>query len=404
MIAQAHLDLVLLAVLGARLGAAHRRLPLAGPVSDPARDRRRGAGLPPRHPRRRSSTPMLVLILVLPPLLYAAAFFSSLRELRDNLREISLLAIGLVIFTMARRGRRRPRGHRRHVVGGGLRAGRRRVADRSRRGDGDRLARRRAAALRDDRRGRGAGQRRDGSRRLQVRGRRHGQRQLLVGRGGRALRPQRDRRHRDRHRRRLRHRPAAQEARRRADGDHDLAGHAVLRLPAGRGARRLRGAGRGDGRHLPRLALAASSSRRPPGSRPSRCGRSSSSSSTPCSSCSSGCSCRASSTGSAGMSTSSILVDAAVVSRGGHRHPLPVGLPDHLRAALAVAPRARARARRRLAVPGDRGVDGHARRGVAGRGAGHPADDRRRRRLPAARPHHLPHLRGHPRHAASCRA
>ena len=41
-----------------------------------------------------------MLIIVLPPLLYAAAFFSSLRELRDNLREISLLAIGLVIFTM----------------------------------------------------------------------------------------------------------------------------------------------------------------------------------------------------------------------------------------------------------------------------------------------------------------
>lgn len=45
--------------------------------------------------------PELVLVLVLPPLLYAAAFFSSLRDLRDNLRAISLLAIGLVIATTA---------------------------------------------------------------------------------------------------------------------------------------------------------------------------------------------------------------------------------------------------------------------------------------------------------------
>jgi monovalent cation/hydrogen antiporter len=44
--------------------------------------------------------PELVLVLVLPPLLYSAAFFSSLRDLRDNLRPIGLLAIGLVIATM----------------------------------------------------------------------------------------------------------------------------------------------------------------------------------------------------------------------------------------------------------------------------------------------------------------
>jgi CPA1 family monovalent cation:H+ antiporter len=43
--------------------------------------------------------PSLVLIIFLPPLLYAAAFFSSLRDLRDNLRPISLLAIGLVVAT-----------------------------------------------------------------------------------------------------------------------------------------------------------------------------------------------------------------------------------------------------------------------------------------------------------------
>jgi monovalent cation/hydrogen antiporter len=43
--------------------------------------------------------PDVVLVIVLPPLLYAAAFFTSLRELRDNLRPISLLAVGLVATT-----------------------------------------------------------------------------------------------------------------------------------------------------------------------------------------------------------------------------------------------------------------------------------------------------------------
>ncbi|HEY7622157.1 MAG TPA: Na+/H+ antiporter [Solirubrobacteraceae bacterium] len=44
--------------------------------------------------------PDLVLVIVLPPLLYAAAFFSSLRDLRDNLGQISMLAVGAVIATM----------------------------------------------------------------------------------------------------------------------------------------------------------------------------------------------------------------------------------------------------------------------------------------------------------------
>jgi CPA1 family monovalent cation:H+ antiporter len=40
--------------------------------------------------------PELVLVAFLPPLLYASAFFTSLRDLRANLRPISLLSIGLV--------------------------------------------------------------------------------------------------------------------------------------------------------------------------------------------------------------------------------------------------------------------------------------------------------------------
>ncbi|MBA3736608.1 MAG: Na+/H+ antiporter [Actinobacteria bacterium] len=44
--------------------------------------------------------PDLVLIAVLPPLLYSSAFFTSLREFRENVRPIGMLAIGLVIATM----------------------------------------------------------------------------------------------------------------------------------------------------------------------------------------------------------------------------------------------------------------------------------------------------------------
>jgi CPA1 family monovalent cation:H+ antiporter len=44
--------------------------------------------------------PDLVLVAVLPPLLYGGAFFTSLRELRANVRAISFLAVGLVLVTM----------------------------------------------------------------------------------------------------------------------------------------------------------------------------------------------------------------------------------------------------------------------------------------------------------------
>src|ERR671936_963113 len=41
----------------------------------------------------------LVLLALLPPLLYASAFFTSLRDLRRNVRPLSLLAVGLVLAT-----------------------------------------------------------------------------------------------------------------------------------------------------------------------------------------------------------------------------------------------------------------------------------------------------------------
>ena len=44
--------------------------------------------------------PDLVLVIFLPPLLYSGAFFANLRDLRADLRTISLLAVGLVLATM----------------------------------------------------------------------------------------------------------------------------------------------------------------------------------------------------------------------------------------------------------------------------------------------------------------
>src|ERR671925_290093 len=44
--------------------------------------------------------PDLVLVAILPPLLYGTAFFTSLRELRANVRPIALLSVGLVLTTM----------------------------------------------------------------------------------------------------------------------------------------------------------------------------------------------------------------------------------------------------------------------------------------------------------------
>jgi CPA1 family monovalent cation:H+ antiporter len=91
-------DLTLLAVLGAaavllvlayRLSVPYPILLVIGGA---------GIGFLPGMPDVELS-PDAVLVIFLPPLLYSAAFFSSLRDLRDNVRPIGLLAIGLVIFT-----------------------------------------------------------------------------------------------------------------------------------------------------------------------------------------------------------------------------------------------------------------------------------------------------------------
>ena len=57
-----------------------------------------GLGFVPGLPRVQLP-PDIVLVAFLPPLLYSAAFFTSLRDLRTNVRPISLLALGLVAAT-----------------------------------------------------------------------------------------------------------------------------------------------------------------------------------------------------------------------------------------------------------------------------------------------------------------
>ena len=44
--------------------------------------------------------PDLVLVIFLPPLLYSGAFFANLRDLRADLRSITLLSVGLVLATV----------------------------------------------------------------------------------------------------------------------------------------------------------------------------------------------------------------------------------------------------------------------------------------------------------------
>src|SRR6185369_8240657 len=53
------------------------------------------------HLPRVHMAPEIVFLLFLPPLLYAESYFTSWRDLRANLRPISLLAFGLVLVTTA---------------------------------------------------------------------------------------------------------------------------------------------------------------------------------------------------------------------------------------------------------------------------------------------------------------
>src|SRR5919206_817703 len=85
---------LLLAV--AVLGAAARAVNIPYPIVLVAGGL--GLGFGPGLPEV-TLEPDLVLVIFLPPLLYAAAFFANLRDLRADLRTISLAAIVLVLVT-----------------------------------------------------------------------------------------------------------------------------------------------------------------------------------------------------------------------------------------------------------------------------------------------------------------
>jgi monovalent cation/hydrogen antiporter len=88
--------LVLLLVAVAGLSATARQLNIPYPIVLVVGGAVIGAlPLPNVH-----LNPDLVLVVFLPPLLYSGAFFANLRELRADLRTISLLSIGLVLATM----------------------------------------------------------------------------------------------------------------------------------------------------------------------------------------------------------------------------------------------------------------------------------------------------------------
>ena len=58
------------------------------------------AFVPPDVLPRYRLDPEVVFVLFLPPLLFSSAYFTSWRDFRRNLRPISLLAVGLVLFTV----------------------------------------------------------------------------------------------------------------------------------------------------------------------------------------------------------------------------------------------------------------------------------------------------------------
>src|SRR3954454_5470856 len=231
-----------------------------------------GIGFLPHAPHLQLE-PDLVLLILLPPLLYSAAYFSSLRDLQRNLRAISLLSIGLVVFTtlavawiahelvglsweaafvlgavvsptdpVAATAIGRRVGAPRRVIAV--------VEGESLVNDSTALIAYKfaiAAAV-------------SGSFSLADAGGRFVLYAVVGVAVGLPLRRPvggGPRRRGARPRRRLAGRRAPRPHRGPSDRDHALPGDAVLRLPAGRGARRLGGARRGHRRHLSRLELAA---------------------------------------------------------------------------------------------------------------------------------------------------
>jgi CPA1 family monovalent cation:H+ antiporter len=95
-----HVELIVFALLvaGAGLAVLARVLNVPYPITLVLGGA--GIGFIPGMPKVQLD-PDLVLLIFLPPLLYGAAFFTSLRDLRRDMRAIALLSIGLVAVTMA---------------------------------------------------------------------------------------------------------------------------------------------------------------------------------------------------------------------------------------------------------------------------------------------------------------
>src|SRR3954454_16076450 len=93
----AEITIVALLVAVVVLSAVARRLDIPYPIAMVLG----GVGLGLTHGLPEIQlNPDVVLLIFLPPLLYLSAFFASLRDLRANLRVISMLSIGLVLATM----------------------------------------------------------------------------------------------------------------------------------------------------------------------------------------------------------------------------------------------------------------------------------------------------------------
>ena len=335
--------------------------------------------------------PELVLVVFLPPLLYSAAFFASLRDLRYDIRSISMLAIGLVIATACSVAVVA------HALIDGLpwaaafALGAIVGADRPAGRDGGRprvgLPRRIATILE------GESLINDGTALVIYRvavGAVGGGFSLAECRAG--VRARRGGRDRDRPRRRLGDRRAPQAARRPARGGHHLAADRLRGLRAGRARGRLGRAGRGDDRHLHRLAGAGDLERAAaggglldvddpdvPAQRAAvRADRAAAA---------------ADPRGPRGRAARRADRRRGRRLGGGDRLPAGVDAPDDRRDPGARPAAEPARAPRHLARPHGRGLGRHARRGLAGRRARAPL------RLPGARPAAVHHLRRDPRDA-----
>jgi Na+/H+ antiporter len=96
--AQAELLIAGMLVAVAGLGALARRVRVPYPILLVVAGA--GFGFIPGMPEVKLD-PSVVLVIFLPPLVYGAAFFANLRDIRRNLRGITLTSIGLVVATMS---------------------------------------------------------------------------------------------------------------------------------------------------------------------------------------------------------------------------------------------------------------------------------------------------------------